>query len=1120
MGSLLPADGHRPKFAQLYIYDTENEISNRIRALGIDDGIEKISRNIVTDLIKMFDDQNTIVKAFRMARDRFVHNDFMPMRLRLIGARGEVLQQYNSPSCAEIAGLIVGDLGSVDRQRDIIVEHKTEGLKRISDLHPSFMAMQYPILFPYGEDGFRLGIRCRQTSRRKTNSRQCVTMREFYAYRIQNRLREGKTLVRGGRLFQQYIVDAFACIEEERLQYIRRNQANLRTEIYKGIRDAVVEGDVDGNAIGKRIILPSSFTAGPRYMVQNYQDAIAICRHSGPPDLFITFTCNAQWPEIRDALEFINGQKGEDRPDIISRVFKLKLEVLMDDIKKNQYFGKSVAELYTVEFQKRGLPHVHMLIWLHADHKYLTTSEINSIISAEIPDQINNPIGYASVAKFMIHGPCGLAKPGAPCMIKGRCSKHFPKEYINETVISEDGFPIYRRRNSHLRVLKAGIELDNRFVVPHNLQLVIKYQAHINVEWCNKSRLIKYLFKYINKGPDRSAVVLENNVHYTDGTPGKQYKNIDEIKQYLDCRYLSAYEAIWRLFQFDIHFRHPSVERLSVHLPMMNNITYHGAQNLINVLNRPNVEKTMFTEWMHTNLNYNNARQLTYAEFPTEWVWHSSDKFWSRRKQGYRIGRIVYIHPNAGELYFLRMLLNIVRGPRSYAEIRTVHGVVHETFRAACDALGLLGDDKEWREAFGEASQWSGSVELRQLFATLVIYCEVADPLKLWNEYWELMTDDILYRLKRVLGVENLRIPQLELQNHVLFELEVIFNKNGSSLTQYNLPIPNRLIVDGLNNKLLAEELDYNRTELLQEYSELFDGLNSEQKIIYDAVLHSVYQNIGDLIFVYGHGGTGKTYLWKTIIAKLRSEGRIVLAVASSGIASLLLPGGRTAHSRFKIPIKLDDCSVCEIKKGTHLANLIAQASLIIWDEAPMNHKNCFEALDKSLKDIMVTDEPNICSKLFGGKTIILGGDFRQILPVVVGGTKQDILSASLTRSYIWSKCKIFRLSTNMRLLRGSIDGTMDTSLLEFSQWVLDVGDGKINAVKLEGEEEPTWIKIPDDLLIKVSKNGIETIVSDIYDHIEENYNDPNYLRDRAIITPRNEGVDERRIIYFIRWNF
>lgn len=257
-----------------------------------------------------------------------------------------------------------------------------------------------------------------------------------------------------------------------------------------------------------------------------------------------------------------------------------------------------------------------------------------------------------------------------------------------------------------------------------------------------------------------------------------------------------------------------------------------------------------------------------------------------------------------------------MKGPRNY-EIRTVDGIIHEMFRSACDALGLLGDDREWKEALREVSFWSSAGQLRQLFVTLLIFCEVSNLVKLWDEYWKLLANDILYRLKIVLGVQNLRMPEIELQNNVLFELEILLNNNSSSLAHFKLPIPNKLIVDQLNNKLLGEEINYNVDELAQESAQLFDGLNNEQRNIHNAVLISIYENLGDVIFVHGHGGIGKTYLWKTIISKLRSEGRVVLVVASSGIASLLLPGGRTAHSRFKIPIKIDDCSICEIKKGT-----------------------------------------------------------------------------------------------------------------------------------------------------------------------------------------------------------
>ena len=168
-------------------------------------------------------------------------------------------------------------------------------------------------------------------------------MLEYYAFRLQQRRCEATTLIHGDRLFQQYIVDAFASIEENRLRFIVKNNKNLRSEVYKGIKDALHKGDVDGNSISKRVILPASFTGSKRYMVQNYQDAMAICRFYGPPDLFIAFTCNPKWQEIAVALAFVPGQRYDARPDIVSRVFKLKVDELVSELKKGTYFGKTRA---------------------------------------------------------------------------------------------------------------------------------------------------------------------------------------------------------------------------------------------------------------------------------------------------------------------------------------------------------------------------------------------------------------------------------------------------------------------------------------------------------------------------------------------------------------------------------------------------------------------------------------------------------------------------------------------------------------------------------------------------------------------------------------------------------
>jgi hypothetical protein len=186
-------------------------------------------------------------------------------------------------------------------------------------------------------------------------------MAKFYGYRLHHRDINGIALFQGDRLRHQYIVDAYAAIKQNRLKYMRLNKKKLRANLYQGLQDAIVVGDNSAAAIGQRIILPSFFIVGPRHMVQNYQDVMAICRWAGCPDAFITFTCNPQWLEIKRVLPF--GQQPQDRPDLVTRVFKIKLKELISDIHKNHILGRTIAGIYVVEFQKRGLLHAHILIF-------------------------------------------------------------------------------------------------------------------------------------------------------------------------------------------------------------------------------------------------------------------------------------------------------------------------------------------------------------------------------------------------------------------------------------------------------------------------------------------------------------------------------------------------------------------------------------------------------------------------------------------------------------------------------------------------------------------------------------------------------------------------------------
>ncbi|KAM0905470.1 hypothetical protein ACQ4PT_017379 [Festuca glaucescens] len=241
----------------------------------------------------------------------------------------------------------------------------------------------------------------------------------------------------------------------------------------------------------------------------------------------------------------------------------------------------------------------------------------------------------------------------------------------------------------------------------------------------------------------------------------------------------------------------------------------------------------------------------------------------------------------------------------------------------------------------------------------------------------------------------------------------------------------------------------------------------------------------------------------------LRSERRVVLAVASSGVASLLLPNGRTAHSRFRIPIDATDKSHCNISRGSTMAALLEETSLILWDEAPMTSRYCFEALDRTLRDVLSSNDSSKSSLPFGGKTVILGGDFRQVLPVIEGGSRNEIIDASLIASQLWKHATVLNLKENMRLKRPDLSSVEHEELSVFSQWVLDTGNGDVPGTAKDGEDSGSWVSIPDDLLLRPSSSNMDAAIESVYDSFFFNYSSADYLAERAIMCPTNTVVDE-----------
>ncbi|XP_071708941.1 uncharacterized protein [Rutidosis leptorrhynchoides] len=463
---------------------------------------------IVRELLEVLDAKNELVKLFRTSRDRIEMNDVPDLRIRIYSVVGT--RQYDLPTSDVIGAIVFYSGDSTRTDYDMIIEYKGGTPRRVNKLHPSYMSLQFLLLFVYGQSGYHPELRMRNMRGGGGRRKDKMTMNMFYTYQLHDRYNMFGLLSKCGRLFQQYVVTAYCSIELNRLDYVRNNQQNIRNEYLSGLYDAINRGDHYGADVGSRTILPASFT----------------------------------------------------------------------------------GVLYTIEFQKRGLPHCHTLLWIKPSLRSYQPQDVDRFISAELPDPDRDPDGFRVVSDMMMHGPCGLLNKKAPCM--------------------------------------EELETTREFFVPRN------------------------------------------------------------------------------------------------------------------------------------SLNRSMNKRIS-----------------------------------------IKMVMCITEGAIWYSK----------------------------------------------------------------------------------------------------------------SVSDFGLPrIPQHLI-DDLQNRLIMEEKNYDRETLLAEKIILESKLNSKQLMIYNLVISSNSSRKQELIFVYGHGGTGKTFLWKAITTAFRADGKIVLTMASSGIVSLLLPAGRTAHSRFKIPIDLTDESMCNIKK-------------------------------------------------------------------------------------------------------------------------------------------------------------------------------------------------------------
>jgi len=367
-------------------------------------------------------------------------------------------------------------------------------------------------------------------------------------------------------------------------------------------------------------------------------------------------------------------------------------------------------------------------------------------------------------------------------------------------------------------------------------------------------------------------------------------------------------------------------------------------------------------------------------------------------------------------------------------------------------------------------------------------------------------------------------MPNRELDQAILDqglrEVEQLLQaQGGKTLEDFDLPIPAQMAAPG--DAVVSEErAKYNVMQQAQQLVRYVPLLNQQQRSIYDNVIDVVHdpRQVDKTFFVDGLGGAGKTFLYECLLSRVRSTSDITLLMASSGIAALLVEGGCTVHSRFKIPVAgLCGSSVCYVPLNSPQVALIRAARLIVWDEAPMAHKHVFEAVNRTLQHVMGVVDHALKDMLFGNKVVVMGGDFRQILPVVPRGTRGQIVDASLKRSAVlWHRVKVCQLHENMRVQRllaqGRVNIAADAQQQQaWADYLQRIGEGTEQVFPEVGEEA---VLIPKDMCCQ--GDTIDSLVDEVYGNLgrfTDSQSRDEHIIQRAILPPLNEDVDNNTAI-------
>ncbi|PAV78888.1 hypothetical protein WR25_13196 [Diploscapter pachys] len=410
------------------------------------------------------------------------------------------------------------------------------------------------------------------------------------------------------------------------------------------------------------------------------------------------------------------------------------------------------------------------------------------------------------------------------------------------------------------------------------------------------------------------------------------------------------------------------------------------------------------------------------------------------------IGRMYSIHPKQGELFYLRMILLHKKGPRSWEELLITEDydndpLPKDTFKEACKAMGLLDDNIQWEAYFEEAKDYASPFQLRELFVSVITHGENVDVKEIWERFKEYFAEDYNRNYEEEVAIRR-----------ALVEIEKQLENVGDSVEKYGIPKPNMTEFEN--------DLPWDPNEEMQKGETMRAAMNPAQESVIAYILEKL-QELQDAslqngcVFIDGPGGSGKTYTYRTLCHLLRGMGIRYKTAAWMGIAANNMPDGRTMHKTYGLPFEMDSKSSSNAKPNNKIGKELRETKVFIIDEISMVPKYAIELIDRKLRELTDVNLP------FGRRIFIIGGDFRQILPIQKHAGRNELISLSVVNSELWELFQVFHLKKNERVLQDDRSNVTNRPVREdFAKWLLKLGNGELPA-------DDEYISVPDSCITR-----------------------------------------------------